>query len=54
MKWSPCYKCTDREIGCHDKCSKYRKYRKVIEKANKASIGDNQFVNYRADVFGGR
>lgn len=27
MKNSPCYKCNDREIGCHSSCEKYKEWR---------------------------
>lgn len=23
---APCYNCTDREMGCHSKCEKYKEY----------------------------
>ena len=28
----PCKGCTDREIGCHSKCSKYINWNKIISK----------------------
>ena len=28
---SPCYKCEDREVGCHGKCEKYQEYAGITE-----------------------
>lgn len=28
QRFSPCYKCPNRKLGCHDQCEKYLKYRK--------------------------
>ena len=25
---NPCYKCADREVGCHSKCDKYKAWAK--------------------------
>lgn len=35
---SCCYKCTDREVGCHSKCEKYIQERRKLDekKAEKA------------------
>jgi len=27
----PCYKCEDREVGCHGKCEKYISFRNEME-----------------------
>ena len=32
---SPCYKCTERRVGCHSKCDKYRIYRDKYDELNK-------------------
>lgn len=29
-----CKSCTDRQIGCHDKCPAYKTYRAKVDKAN--------------------
>lgn len=29
---SPCYKCKDRQVGCHSNCKRYKAFRKRIEK----------------------
>lgn len=31
---SPCYRCIDREIGCHSNCMKYAKFKQDAIKAN--------------------
>lgn len=28
---SPCKECTERSIGCHGKCEKYKKYRVIYQ-----------------------
>lgn len=33
----PCKDCQDRQVGCHGKCNKYKKYKKELE-AIKADI----------------
>jgi len=38
MQNAPCYKCPDRKLLCHDDCSRYKEYRKSIEKNKR----DNQ------------
>ena len=32
----PCKGCADRTPGCHDKCEKYKEWKKILESANKA------------------
>ena len=32
----PCYKCTDRHPNCHDKCERYQKVRKELDRINEA------------------
>ena len=32
---NPCYKCEDREVGCHSKCEKYQEFA-----SRRKSIGD--------------
>jgi hypothetical protein len=29
---SPCYKCSDRSVGCHSVCERYKQYRKEVDK----------------------
>lgn len=42
----PCKGCTDREVGCHSKCSEYAKWRAGYEdKQNK--IKDIKYKNIR-------
>lgn len=42
---SPCYKCDDRELPCHDTCDKYVKYRAVMDDERKARIIFNETKN---------
>lgn len=32
----PCKGCTDRYTACHDKCEKYKEWKKLVDDANKA------------------
>lgn len=36
-----CYECPDREIGCHSKCEKYKKFRKELDKKKKSIKDQN-------------
>ena len=29
---SPCKGCADRVVGCHDKCKRYKEWRKALDK----------------------
>lgn len=33
---APCRNCTDRYLGCHDRCPKYQKYKKFKNAENRA------------------
>lgn len=33
-KENPCYKCTDREVGCHGRCDKYKAWRQKYTDQN--------------------
>lgn len=33
---SPCKDCTERHTACHDKCEKYKEWKKLVDDANKA------------------
>lgn len=37
---TPCYKCTEREVGCHSKCDRYIEFREKLDKENKARLED--------------
>ena len=30
----PCLQCSDREVGCHAKCGKYREFRERLDARN--------------------
>ena len=30
---APCKNCTDRQMGCHGKCERYKAYREVMDEA---------------------
>lgn len=49
-----CHYCTERYLGCHDHCEKYKeayaRETELIEKAKKEKMGDREHLNYlRAD-----
>ena len=31
---NPCVKCTDREVGCHSVCERYKSWRDFIDERN--------------------
>lgn len=31
----PCHGCEDRELGCHSKCDKYKKFKKYMDDVHK-------------------
>ena len=33
---SPCKGCNERFTACHDKCEKYKEWKKLVDSANKA------------------
>ncbi len=33
---NPCQKCTDRNLGCHDKCEKHKMWKQAVKKEEKA------------------
>jgi len=39
---SPCLKCEDRELGCHDKCESYKEFRaKLQDMKDRQSAANN-------------
>ena len=35
MGYAPCINCCDREVGCHSKCEKYKKFRSDLDEKNR-------------------
>lgn len=35
---APCYKCEERELGCHGKCDKYKSFREEVRRRNHIDI----------------
>lgn len=44
MSYAPCINCCDREVGCHSKCDKYKKFRSDLDEKNRINkeIKDKQ------------
>lgn len=42
MYKSPCKKCQDRFLGCHDKCTKYQDYNKTLQHEREARATYNR------------
>lgn len=42
MKENPCFKCTDRQVGCHARCDRYQSWNEerlaLKEKADKERV----------------
>lgn len=49
---SPCFECKDRKLLCHDKCSKFIKWRKVIEMARKEIQKEELVESYEREQRG--
>lgn len=43
---SPCYKCADRYLGCHSKCSKYIEFNKFREGIREKTLEKSRFADY--------
>lgn len=48
---SPCYKCTDRSLGCHSTCSLYLQFRAYHDAENKALRDDKAVGSVRGECF---
>lgn len=47
---APCYKCPDRQVGCHSECEKYRAYVKANEARRDADKASRQAREYFAEA----
>lgn len=47
-KQPPCYKCQDREFGCHSVCNKYKEFDSANKKIQKARR-EEYFKNHDLD-----
>ena len=47
----PCKDCIDREIKCHDKCERYKEWKKGVDDLNKArrDYDRGRYNKYRRD-----
>lgn len=39
---SPCYKCEERQLGCHSSCEKYKQYAGIVEEERQARYELNE------------
>lgn len=46
IKYSPCYKCTERHDLCHSDCKKYKAYKQNIKSNHKAKKDDVNLDTY--------
>lgn len=46
----PCYKCTDRELGCHSRCNKYKDFLVQNEARREAERAARKDVEYFAET----
>ena len=35
---NPCNECTEREVGCHGKCARYKQWRKELDEKNERRL----------------
>ena len=50
-KTSPCFNCEVRELGCHDRCKEYKKYREKIDKAAECRREDYDYIGYVVEKY---
>ena len=47
---APCYKCSDRSLGCQSSCEKYKDYKNKISELNDAKMKargyDSEYLDY--------
>ena len=47
MKDNGCYGCTERKVGCHAKCEKYKKWKEEYDKREQLKkAGNNKYHDY--------
>lgn len=44
----PCYKCEERQVGCHAKCGRYKEWKEFMEK-RKTIMSDAEVRDYILD-----
>lgn len=49
MTDNPCWKCTEREIGCHAKCERYLSWQKEHIAENRARRDSEVYTGYVVD-----
>ena len=42
---APCYKCEERQLGCHSSCEKYKEYAGIVEQ-NRTERAEANERNY--------
>ena len=54
MRNSGCYNCTNRKLGCHGKCEKYRQYKSALEEIKERKRKEQLMFAYtkRSKVYG--
>ena len=50
MEKNPCYKCKDRNVGCHSNCEKYQKWKKKSNKARDNRKKNREYEAYLSDL----
>lgn len=48
MKDSPCHYCSDRRVGCHSECEKYKAFKAECEEERQKRLKDNEFNGYKS------
>lgn len=47
---APCYKCPDREIGCHSKCDRYKEFKARLISRNTKINRNQMFCGEAGDI----
>ena len=48
IRKSPCYKCSERAIGCHGKCEKYQDYQMACRAEYSVRLAHSDVMTYEA------
>lgn len=46
---APCKDCSDRHVGCHGDCEKYKAYRSDLESKHEHEKQENSYHDYQRD-----
>lgn len=48
---APCKDCTEREVGCHGRCERYKAWRKDLDEKNRRERLQKQATKYPVIIY---